>query len=358
MPKKKAAAPAASEVSEGPRTLTLRVREETWPIARIRPYERNAKLHPQDQVDLIRRSYREFGEVARVLVDDAGEIIAGHGRHLALTQENVAEVRVAVAVDWTDDQKRRFRLLDNQLNLASGYDEKLLKLEVIELNSLGVDVSQLGFEPGRIAGLLHVAPAGLTDPDEAPEVETAATSVRGDVWLLGRHRLTCGDSTNPQDVERVLAGAKPHLMVTDPPYGVKYDPAWRVRAGHGSDGQAVGEVLNDDRADWRARHGRYFPATSPTSGTPERTAVRLQIRLSPVASRSGRTSCVLNRAMFLAAAIITSSTNRVCTRCRMAPTSSGILCRSMRSRPIPCARAIAAITRAAASSRPSGTSNT
>lgn len=252
MPRKSKKQPAPAEAVAERRNLSLRVREEAWPIERVRPYERNAKEHPQEQIDLIRGSYREFGEVARIVVDEAGELIAGHGRHLALQQENVAEVRVAVALDWTDDQKRRYRLLDNQLNLATGYDEKLLKAEMIEMAALGMDVSQLGFEPGRIAGLLHEAPRGLTDPDAAPELPAVPTSARGDVWLLGgRHRLTCGDSTNPEDVSRVLAGSKPHLMVTDPPYGVKYDPAWRVRAGHGSEGQAVGVVLNDDRADWR-----------------------------------------------------------------------------------------------------------
>lgn len=248
--KRKAADAAPAPVALQPiGRLAYRVREETWPIERIRPYERNAKLHPQDQVDKIRASYREFGEVQRVVVDDSGELIAGHGRHIALQQENVSEVRVAVAIEWTDDQKRRFRLLDNQLNLSSGYDEKLLKLEVVELNELGVDVSMLGFEPGRIAGLLHVAPAGLTDPDAVPPAPPVPASERGDVWLLGRHRLTCGDSTNPDDVARVLAGRRPHLMVTDPPYGVNYEPAWRVVV----DGKerSVGEVLNDDRADWR-----------------------------------------------------------------------------------------------------------
>ncbi|ODM77878.1 DNA methylase [Bradyrhizobium elkanii] len=231
--------------------MPYRIREEIWPIGRIRPYKRNAKQHPQKQIDKIRASYREFGEVDRVFVDEAGEIIAGHGRHLALVQENVAEVRVAIAIDWTDDQKRRFRLLHNQLNLSTGYDEKLLKLEIIELDGLGVPLDQLGFEPGRIAGLLHQPSPGLTDPDDAPAPAPIAVSARGDVWLLGRHRLTCGDSTNPEDVARVLAGAKPHLMVTDPPYGVKYEPSWRVEAGYGSEGQALGEVLNDDRADWR-----------------------------------------------------------------------------------------------------------
>lgn len=253
MPRKQGnkAAPAPIDAAAEPRVLAARVREEIWPIGRIRPYERNAKEHPQEQIDLIRASYREFGEVDRLVVDDSGELIAGHGRHMALQQENVADVRVLVAIDWTEDQKRRYRLQDNQLNLSTGYNEKLLKAEIIEMAALGMDISQLGFEPGRIAGLLHEPSPGLTDPDEAPEPPPVPTSARGDVWLLGgRLRLTCGDSTNPDDVSRVLAGAKPHLMVTDPPYGMKYDPSWREEHRPTKDG-ALGKVLNDDRADWR-----------------------------------------------------------------------------------------------------------
>ncbi|MBR1206972.1 MULTISPECIES: site-specific DNA-methyltransferase [unclassified Bradyrhizobium] len=246
------AAPAVVHEPVGPRA-EVRVREETWPIDRIKPYARNAKKHDQAQIDAIRASLRQFGQVHRVLVDAEDEqLIAGHGRWEALKQEQFAEVRVLVAIGWSETEKRKFRLADNQLTMSTGWDEKLLKGEVLELGALGVELDQLGFEPGRIAGLLHEPSAGLTDPDEAPEPPPVPTSVRGDVWLLGgRHRITCGDSTNPEDVTRVLAGRRPHLMVTDPPYGVKYDPAWRVRAGHGSEGQALGQVLNDDRADWR-----------------------------------------------------------------------------------------------------------
>lgn len=230
----------------------VRVREDVWAIGRLKAYERNAKKHDQAQIDAIRASLRQFGQVHRVLVDEEGVVIAGHGRLEALRQEQFGEVRVLVALGWQEPEKRKFRLADNQLTMATGWDEKLLKGEVLELSALGVELDQLGFEPGRIAGLLHEVPAGLTDPDDAPEPEAVPTSRRGDVWLLGgRHRLTCGDCTNPDDVARVLAGRRPHLMVTDPPYGVKYNPAWRVEAGHGSDGQAVGQVLNDDRADWR-----------------------------------------------------------------------------------------------------------
>ena len=242
-------APAVA-IPQEPTRLVLRRREETWTISRISPYERNAREHPQAQIDQLRASYREFGELQRVVVDEEGELIAGHGRHQALLQENVSTVDVCIAIGWTDEQKRRFRLTDNQLGLNSTWNEKLLKAEVLELNGLGVDVSMLGFEPGRVAGLLHVAPAGNTDPDDAPPEPAAPTSARGDVWLLDRHRIICGDSTNPADVERVLAGAKPLLMATDPPYGVKYDAAWRDRAD-GGNSRAKGVVLNDERADWR-----------------------------------------------------------------------------------------------------------
>lgn len=243
------AAPAPAIDPVGPRAQN-RVREETWPTGQLKPYERNAKKHDQAQVDSIRASLRQFGQVHRVLVDEDGVIIAGHGRHEALLQEQFAEVRVLVAVGWEESEKRKFRLADNQLTMATGWDEKLLKGEVLELNALGVELDQLGFEPGRIAGLLHEPTPGLTDPDEAPEPPPVPASRRGDVWLLGRHRLTCGDSTNPEDVARVLNGRTPHLMVTDPPYGVKYDPAWREEFRPTKDG-ALGTVLNDDRADWR-----------------------------------------------------------------------------------------------------------
>ena len=99
--------------------------------------------------------------------------------------------------------------------------------------------------------LTSLGTPGLTDPDDIPEVPEQPASVPGDLWLLGNHRLICGDSTNADDVERVLDGVKPHLLVSDPPYGVSYDPSWRERSGIASEGLAKGKVLNDDRADWR-----------------------------------------------------------------------------------------------------------
>jgi DNA modification methylase len=136
-------------------------------------------------------------------------------------------------------------------NPNAGWDPEMLSLELGDLQTLGFDLSLTGFGDDELAGLLNGGNHGLTDPDDIPEMPAEPVSRLGDVWLLGRHRLVCGDSTNPGDVARALNGVKPHLMVTDPPYGVSYDPTWRTILAENPSGIAMGTVLNDDRADWR-----------------------------------------------------------------------------------------------------------
>lgn len=179
-------------------------------------------------------------------------IIAGHGRVLAARKLGQTKVPTIELGHLTESQKRAYVIADNQLALNAGWDEQLLRLEVADLGGSGFDLGLLGFDEAALAALMaDGGTAGLTDPDDAPRAPADPVSRLGDVWLLGRHRITCGDSTEQAVVDRVLAGVRPHLMVTDPPYGVKYDPNWRNEAGVGSAGQAVGVVLNDDRADWR-----------------------------------------------------------------------------------------------------------
>ncbi|GAB5505797.1 MAG: DNA modification methylase [Rhizobiaceae bacterium] len=224
---------------------------EVWPVDRPMAYEGNARKHSQKQIDQLRDSFRKFGQVWPILVREDETVIAGHGRLEAAKQEGLKEVRVIVARGWSEHQCRAFGILDNKVALNSEWDEALLGQELSALGDIGIDLSSLGFEPQELAKFVAHGTEGNTDPDDAPEEPAAPVCKRGDLWRLGGHRLLCGDSTAPADVKRALAGASPHLMVTDPPYGVKYDPAWRKKAGVASKGAATGKVLNDDRADWR-----------------------------------------------------------------------------------------------------------
>lgn len=175
-------------------------------VASLIPYARNARTHSDAQVAQIAASIREWGWTNPVLIDETGGIIAGHGRVLAARK----------------------------------------------LKGEGFDVGLMGFDADWLNTLMADAGTdGLTDPDEVPEVSQFPVSATGDVWQLGKHRLLCGDSTVATDVDKVLQGVRPLLMVTDPPYGVSYDPNWRSE--HGEFGAAVvatGKVLNDDKADW------------------------------------------------------------------------------------------------------------
>ena len=140
-------------------------------------------------------------------------------------------------------------LADNKLALNAGWDETLLRVELADLQAMGADLNLIGFGAGEVAALLG-GDEGLTDPDAAPAPEEHAVSRLGDAWVLGGHRLVCGDCTDEGMVRAALAGARAHLMVTDPPYGVEYDPTWRNRAALTAT-RRTGRVLNDDRADWR-----------------------------------------------------------------------------------------------------------
>ena len=148
-------------------------------------------------------------------------------------------------------------LADNKLALNAGWDDAMLRVEIDDLQGTGFDLGLIGFSADEIAALTFDKNAGLTDPDEAPDAPAATVSEPGDVWLLGRHRLVCGDCTDPLVLDKALNGVNPHLMVTDPPYGVEYDAAWRghVRTANGKrlslGVHAKGKVENDGKADWR-----------------------------------------------------------------------------------------------------------
>ena len=215
------------------------------------PYARNARTHSDDQVAQIAASIREFGFTNPVLIDADGGIIAGHGRVLAARKLKLEQVPCIMLDHLTDTQRRAYVIADNKLALNAGWDLELLAVELGDLQGFDFDLMLTGFSDDELSKLLAEKTEGLTDPDEIPNPPEIPVSCPGDVWLLGKHRLVCGDSTDADTVAKALNGISPHLMVTDPPYGVEYDPAWREKAGVAASGTAKGKVLNDDKADWR-----------------------------------------------------------------------------------------------------------
>jgi DNA modification methylase len=238
---------------------------EYRPISALLPYSRNARTHPEEQILKIVRSMQEYGWTNPVLVDGANGLIAGHARLLAAKRLGIDRIPCIELKGLSEAQKRAYVLADNKLALDGGWDLGLLKIELTALQSMNFDLSLTGFGDFDIGRILGPA-GGLTDEDDAPPVPAIPVTRLGDVWELGRHRLVCGDATKAEDVAKALGGVKPHLMVTDPPYGVAYDAAWRVsapsstkRGGRLSVGKhATGVVTNDDRSDWREAWA-HFP---------------------------------------------------------------------------------------------------
>jgi DNA modification methylase len=203
-------------------------RIEQWPLARLQPYARNAKLHGPDQVAKIAASLAEFGWTVPCLVGDDGELIAGHGRVLAATQLGLTEAPVIVLGHLTEAQRRAYRIADNKLT-ESPWDEALLSAELNELLAEDFDLSLIGFSDGELDKLLAFVPEDESAADASvlpvtiPEPPRNPASRTDDLWILGDHRLLCGDSTNHTDVRRLMNNERAILFATDPPYLVDYD---------------------------------------------------------------------------------------------------------------------------------------
>ena len=225
---------------------------EYWPIAKLQPYARNARTHSASQVDQIATSIAQLGFVNPILVGEGCDIIAGHGRLAAARKLMLPEVPVIVLAGLTDAQKRQLLLADNRIAANAGWDEELLRVELQDLAALGANLSVLGFSKGELAKALNGGVGtGATDEDAVPAASEHPVSRPGDIWILGKHRVCCGDCTDAATVNALLNGSHPGLMVTDPPYGVNYDPTWRHKAGINSSARN-GKVLNDGQADWSA----------------------------------------------------------------------------------------------------------
>ena len=191
-------------------------------IADLLPYANNARTHSAEQIKQVAASIKEFGFTNPILIDENNVIIAGHGRLEAAKSLGMALVPVRILDNLTDDQKKAYVIADNQLALNAGWDIELLKIELEELKLNDFDLALTGFDDDFISGLLHKDTEGLTDEDAVPEPPEDPVSVLGDVWILGNHRVMCGDSTSIDAVEKLMDGQKADMVFTDPPYGVSY----------------------------------------------------------------------------------------------------------------------------------------
>jgi DNA modification methylase len=234
-----------------------RLQIEYGPLDRLIPYARNARTHSPAQVAEIAGSIRAFGFSNPILVGEGADIVAGHGRLAAARKLGLTEAPVIVLRGLSDAQRRQLVLADNRIALNAGWDTEMLSLELADLSTIGIDLSILGFSSKELAAALSSGAGGLTDENEVPAAADVAVSKPGDIWQLGPHRVACGDCTDANLVQALLAGAAPQLMVTDPPYGVEYDPEWRHRRGVNNSARR-GKIKNDEHADWTATW-KLFP---------------------------------------------------------------------------------------------------
>ncbi|WP_230598510.1 site-specific DNA-methyltransferase [Xanthomonas albilineans] len=214
------------------------------PVDSLIPYARNAKQHSQAQVAQIAASIREFGWGAPILIDGHNNVIAGHGRLLAARQLGMAEVPVVPLDHLSDTQRRALILADNKIGENAAWDDDLLGIELSELQDAGFDLDLTGFSPEEWEALIagdDTAKDGLTDEDNVPDVPQAPISQAGDVWLLGDHRLLCGDATKADDYTQLLGDELPDMAFTDPPYNVNYANAAKDKASNKSR-----PILNDN----------------------------------------------------------------------------------------------------------------
>ena len=208
-------------------------------INKLVPYANNARTHSPEQINKLRASLREFGFVSPAVIDRNYNILVGHGRTLAAKAEGYTEIPCVFADEMTEAQKKAYILADNRMALDAGWDEELLAIEMESLQEFGFDLALTGFDEKELAALFDDENAKEDEVDIDAELEKPHFSKEGDLWLLGKHRVLCGDSTLPESYETLLQGEKVNLVVTDIPYFVDY---------HGRAGTIKNDNLDDEAA--------------------------------------------------------------------------------------------------------------
>jgi DNA modification methylase len=218
---------------------------EMWPIERLKPYAHNPRKNDQ-AIEAMAKAITSYGFRIPILAKSSGDMVDGHLRLKAAYALNISEVPVIPCDDMTEEQIKAFRLSVNRMAELAEWDFDLLKIEMENMKLSDIDIDPIGFDNEFLQGLFSDEKQGLTDPDDIPDLPEDEPTITkpGDVWLLGNHRLLCGDSTMKNDVERLMGGGKAMVMQTDPPYGVAYDNALRPNPG-----VAKPRVANDDKID-------------------------------------------------------------------------------------------------------------
>lgn len=216
------------------------------PIGKLTPYANNSRTHSQEQVQQIIDSILEFGFTNPILIDEHNMIIAGHGRLLAAAEIKIEKIPCVRLSGLTDDQKRAYVIADNKLALNAGWDEEKLRLELFELQENDFNLDLTGFSVQELDIILDIATDekdGLTDDDEIPEIPAEAVTKPGDVWVLGDHRLFCGDSTLIASYKFLLGTEKADMLLTDPPYNIDYKGGSKEREKISNDSMASADFL-------------------------------------------------------------------------------------------------------------------
>jgi DNA modification methylase len=222
-----------------------------WPVERLLPYARNARTHSDEQVAQIAASIAEFGWTNPILACGDGVVIAGHARLLAARKLGITEVPVIILDHLSESQRRALVIADNRLALNAGWDEEMLRVELDALREDDFNLDLLGFDEDELEALLSEPDSevtGNTDDDAVPETPETAVTVLGDVWLLGDHRLLCGDATHLEAVQKVLVGGLADMVFTDPPYNVNYGATMKDKL-RGRKGKMPRKIANDNLGD-------------------------------------------------------------------------------------------------------------
>lgn len=212
----------------------------------LKPYKNNSRAHPREHIEQLKNSIIEFGWRSPILIDEENNILAGHGRFLAAKELKLSSIPCVKTFGLSEIQKKAYIIADNKLTDNSQFDNLILKEELLSLKLNDYDLSVIGFGEAELNILLGENVEGLTDEDEVPQAPEEPKTKLGDIWVLGNHRLMCGDSTNIDEVDKLMHVENADMIFTDPPYGMRYGGG---RAGGKTDGtmKKFGVIKGDDK---------------------------------------------------------------------------------------------------------------